>query len=155
MKCKMDYKWIKLNDDDIFILDEKNIYVLDKKHNTYRFCNQSNSHKYLQLTINRTVYRVHRILGYAYLGLDINNKSQLIDHIDRDGKNNKINNLRIVTHTENNWNKKCKGFRMYYGKYRAIIVVNKKQINLGLYDTQEEASKKYEEAKQKYHIIKK
>lgn len=149
----MDYKWIKINEDDIIILDEKTIYVLDKKYNTYKFCFQSDSHQYIQIVIKRKVYRTHRILAYAYLGLELNDKTKIIDHIDRNGKNNKISNLRIVSHTENNWNRECKGYRKYYDKYRAIIVVNHKQINLGLYDTPEEANKIYKDAKLKYHVI--
>lgn len=49
----------------------------------------------------------------------------------------------IATHT--------KGYRYIksLNKYKAIIIINKKEINLGLFDTPEEATKAYNEARAK------
>ena len=50
-------------------------------------------------------YLRHRIIAYCYLGLDLNDTKQHIDHIDHDKSNNDIMNLRIVTNQENHFNR--------------------------------------------------
>ena len=69
--------------------------------------------------------------------------------------NNNIDNLRIATKQENNWNTDAKG--CYYdkksGKWKACIGINRKRIHLGYYNTEEEAHEAYLEAKKKYHKI--
>ena len=99
-------------------------------------------------------YKVHRIIAMVYLGLDIDNPNQIIDHIDNNRKNNIINNLRIVNHQENCFNRiTTKGYRFRNGKYHAQIKLNYKKIHLGSFDTEQEARNAYLEAKEKYHII--
>lgn len=76
-----------------------------------------------------------------------------IDHIDNDRGNNKLSNLRLVTRAQNCMNRalyknkssKYKGvhLRKDTGKYRAIIRVNQKNINIGQFDTEIEAAKAY------------
>ena len=83
-----------------------------------------------------------------------------VDHIDGNTMNNRKHNLREVTHQQNNMNKTNKGqgnnkrkgvsYRKDRGKWRAYITVDNKQINLGMYDTEEEAIKVREEAEIKY-----
>ena len=59
-----------------------------------------NNKGYLIIRLNGKNYKIHRIVGYAFLGLDIDNPKQIIDHIDRNKQNNNMNNLRIVSHQE-------------------------------------------------------
>ena len=102
------------------------------------------------------LYQRHRIIGYCYLGLDINDVKQEIDHIDHDKLNNDIMNLRIVTHQENMFNKNnTKGYSWHKKtrKWHAEIRGNGKKISLGYWDTEEEARNAYLEAKEKYHIF--
>ena len=78
----------------------------------------------------------------------------IIDHIDGDKSNNKIDNLREVTNQQNAFNNKmAKGYTYDRGKYRACIVINAKKIYLGSFDTSEEARQAYLDAKKIYHII--
>lgn len=111
--------------------------------------------------------------GYIDLGLFVNNKHfhlqghqfayyykygkivEQIDHIDGNRSNNKISNLREVTHQQNCFNKKTKGyyFNKDKNKYISQIMIDKKKIHLGLYETEQEARQAYLDAKQKYHII--
>ena len=69
-----------------------------------------NNSGYVRVRLNGKVYKNHRIIAYAFLGLDINNPKQIIDHIDKNRQNNNVNNLRIVTSQENSFNTNAKGY---------------------------------------------
>lgn len=93
--------------------------------------------------------KVHRLVALAFIP-NPNNK-EFVDHIDGNGQNNNIENLRWATNQENNRNQKLsknndlkvKGvqLRKDTGKYRARITINQKLINLGNFDTLDEAIK--------------
>ena len=54
-------------------------------------------------------YKLHRLLAMVFLGLDIDDKTSVIDHLDGDGLNNEITNLRVCTARENQRN--CKNVK--------------------------------------------
>lgn len=85
--------------------------------------------------------RLHRLLGKAFLGLNIEDKKQMIDHIDGNGLNNSFENLRIVTNQENtkNYHTNIKSVQERYGKFRARIGKDGKSIISPTFDTTEEA----------------
>lgn len=89
----------------------------------------------------------------SFLDFDINNTKLQIDHIDRCPTNNNINNLRIVTHQENQFNRDAIGATIDRNKWKASISINNIKKNLGRFNTKEEAHNAYLEAKAKYHII--
>lgn len=74
-----------------------------------------------------------------------------LDHIDGDKANNKWNNLREATKTQNRANtvRTCnnksgyKGVCAHRGKFQASIGINGKDVYLGLYETAEEAHQVY------------
>ncbi len=115
---------------------------------------------YISIGIYGKSYLSHRL---AWLYMTGGWPKFEIDHID--GINipnfNKFSNLRDTD--KNNWNRGenknnttgyigvC--FDKDYNKYKASISVNNKDINLGRFNTPEEASEAYLEAKLKYHII--
>jgi hypothetical protein len=68
-------------------------------------------------------------------------KDKITDHINGDKLDNRKANLRFVTPLQSQMNTKKIGvnFRQDLNKYRAYIIVNKKQIALGVFDTYEEA----------------
>lgn len=76
-----------------------------------------------------------------------------IDHIDRDPTNNIPSNLRDVTQSENQHNRKAKGYTIEKatGKYYAQIKLNGKRHFLGKYKTAEEATAAYLKAKRRLH----
>jgi hypothetical protein len=78
-----------------------------------------------------------------------------LDHKNRVRNDNRISNLRISTKVQQNQNTNAKGYNWHEGtnKWRARIYYDKKQIHLGLFNTEEEARNAYLEAKKKYHII--
>jgi hypothetical protein len=79
----------------------------------------------------------------------------IIDHINRDKLDNRIVNLRSVTSQENQFNRGAKGYTYIENrnKYQAQIVIGGKFINLGHFNTPEEATDAYINAKQIYHNI--
>jgi hypothetical protein len=79
-----------------------------------------------------------------------------IDHINGDRCDNRIDNLRSVTRQQNQFNmNNVKGYCKYHksNKWRAYIKLNKKQIHLGLFNSEEEARKAYVDAKKVYHVF--
>ena len=92
----------------------------------------------------------HRLAWYIYKG--IMPKGQ-IDHIDRDPANNLEINLRDVTHSVNQHNRKAKGYTIEKrtGKYYAQIKLEGEQHFLGRFNTPEEATAAYLKAKKRLH----
>ena len=64
-----------------------------------------------------------------------------IDHINRDRLDNRWANLREVPKAVQSRNRTCKGVSrcMATGKFKAYVAVNKRQIWLGRFDTEQEA----------------
>lgn len=98
----------------------------------------------------------HRLIflyHYGYLPKEI-------DHIDRDGFNNKIENLRDVTRSQNNLNHNVRktnktGIKGVYWhkqtrKWSGSLTINKKKIYLGLFKTLDEAKEAREIAERLY-----
>ena len=99
------------------------------------------------------LFRIHRIIGFAYLGLDIDNPKIQIDHIDRNKQNNQLTNLRLVSLQQNQLNRFAKGYRKKGNKYETKITLNGKVYYLGMYPTRELAHNAYLEGKKILHII--
>jgi len=133
------------------ILVKRNGEFYEKKYVDGRGYNR------LHLSFNGKLkkYAVHRIIAYTYLGLDIENPKQIIDHIDRNKKNNNVTNLRVVTNQENMFNTNAKGYtwNKRKKKFQAQICVNGKKIHLGYFDKEEDAREAYLNAKQIHHIF--
>lgn len=158
----MDYfKIIELNEKRLAVYKTGEIVFWDTIKNK-QYKNGWNIHKggfknnYKNFIINGKNYYHHRILAYCFLNLDINDRTQYIDHINHNTTDNKLENLRIVSNQKNQWNqKKVKGYtyRKKINKYESSICFNKKQIYLGRFDTEEEAKNAYLDAKKIYHKI--
>ena len=98
-------------------------------------------------------YVEHRLIWMYYNG-DILD-GLFIDHINRIPDDNRIENLRLVTLQENQWNRstKCCFWDKANKKWRASIRINGKKKYLGYFDNKVDANNAYLEAKSKYHII--
>ena len=89
-----------------------------------------------------TNIHMHRVVVGAKDG-------EIVDHINRNGLDNRGCNLRISTFTENLRNSDRKGKSGYYGvwlcrnKFRAMLYINSKAMNIGTYETAIEAAKAY------------
>jgi len=79
---------------------------------------------------------------------------EYIDHKDGNRSNNRINNLREVTHQQNIFNiKSVKGYTKSHNRFRAKIVLDNITIQLGRFNTEDEAKQAYLNAKKIYHKI--
>jgi len=148
---------VEVNGTNLIILEDGVILTINDKGKKLER-KQSMRSNYLSLLLQKNYKQkrisTHRLMGLAFLGLDINNPQMCIDHRDHNTLNNNIDNLRIVSQQQNQFNRKnVKGFRKVGNKYRAEIVLNKKTYNLGLYPTKELAHNAYLKAKQIYHLI--
>jgi len=95
-------------------------------------------------------YLIHRLLAIEFIP-NPNNYS-LIDHIDRNPLNNKLDNLRWANLSQNNYNRKYNNLTSKYrgvywdkrkNKWGARISINRKSIFLGRYETEEEGALAY------------
>tara|TARA_R110000787_G_scaffold88827_1_gene188352 strand:+ start:925 stop:1401 length:477 start_codon:yes stop_codon:yes gene_type:complete len=108
--------------------------------------------KYYRFSLHRLIYWLHNP-EWDILDSSIVNNS--IDHIDGNRLNNNIENLRVVTNQENQFNRTgAKGYYWNKGKWKADIRLNGKNKHLGLFDNEDDARNAYLEAKKIYHIIK-
>lgn len=102
--------------------------------------------------VGEVLYRIrmHRVIMNA-------KKGQVIDHHNRDGLDNRKDNLRPATRTQNNWNSR-RGFDsatsrykgVFYdkrrGKYRAVLSIDGKRKHLGYFDNELDAARAYDAA---------
>ena len=115
------------------------------------------SNGYLNVKINQKPYAVHRLIFIMFNGF----LPKLIDHIDGNKLNNKIENLRSCDHITNGYNRKV-GTNNTSGhknvvwskqskKWRVTLHANKKFKDFGFFDDLELAALVAEEARNKYH----
>jgi hypothetical protein len=112
---------------------------------------------YYRLTINKKTYYVHQIVYLYHHGYI----PSYLDHIDGDGLNNKIENLRECTQSQNIANSKLskanssgyKGvtYRKDTKNWQAQITVNRKNISIGSYKTKKEAAIAYKNVSKKIY----
>lgn len=82
-----------------------------------------------------------------------------VDHINGNGLDNRRENLRLVTKSQNMMNRGTqknstsgfKGVNKHQGKWRAYILENRRQRHLGMFNTKEEAALAYNEAAKVIH----
>ncbi len=107
---------------------------------------------YRRIRIHDIRYLAHRLAWLISEGEEPG--SLQVDHINGLRDDNRRENLRLVTHSENQHNKRqAKGYCLdsRARKWRAQIKINNKCIYLGYYATEEEARAAYIEAKAKFH----
>jgi len=112
----MDFKIIELFNNKLKVFECGKVLVLgQRKYNGKYYeknCYLRNGYKSLDLFFEgkRKHYQVHRIIAFAFLGLDIENPKQVIDHKNRDKLDNRVSNLRVVSNQENCFNRSSKGY---------------------------------------------
>lgn len=113
-------------------------------------------------SVGKTFYAVTRTHGIRLImhRLILNAPDSLVvDHIDHNGLNNRRSNIRICTQSQNCMNKKGQSnsttgyrgvsFHKRKNKFQATIMVNRKQMYLGSFNTALEASGAYQAAAKK------
>lgn len=117
---------------------EKARALIDKddyeKIKDYKWC--LNGDGYAITRINKKILFLHHLIKPRHEFL-------LTEHHDTNPLNNKKDNLRYATKSQNGMNRKSKGYywKKEKNKWQAKININKKQIHLGFFTKKEDAIK--------------
>lgn len=98
----------------------------------------------LRVTVDRQAYYAHRLAWLLHFGVE---PDGIIDHLNGNPADNRIENLRIATYAENSRNKRVavrastghRGIYLRRGRFRVITRVRGKTITIGTFDTMAEA----------------
>ena len=131
--------------------NERAICDKDKVEELKQYCWHVSRNGYAVSRKDGKWYRMHRIIANA-------NCDELVDHMNRNKLDNRIENLRIASSSINNFNKNIRdsksGITGVYkrgSKWRSTITVNHINIHLGYFDTLEEAIESRNIAELKYY----
>lgn len=112
---------------------------------------------YRAVRVGESTFYVHRIVWKMHYGVDPDGQ---IDHIDGDGTNNAIVNLRVVNAVENHRNQRLRRSNKSgilgvskvkrNGKWRSSITIHGHHVHLGVFDSIEEAAAARESANREY-----
>ena len=129
---------ITINGADLKVYPSGKIFKIDGRSGKWTCIKGTSLTKgHLQTEINFKKISHHRIVAHAYFGFDLSSPL-MIDHRDRNPKNNAVWNLRIVNPQENVWNNSYKGIWKDEGGIRTSIYIDKKPIQKR-FKTEEEA----------------
>lgn len=138
---------------DLFDYDQSTghlVYRIDKSGHVIRGHRAGSVQgRYRRVMINGVTYREHHLVWLHYYGEPVPEGLE-IDHINHDGGDNRIVNLRAVTNSGNKHNRrlmrsnKTSGvtgvcFGKAQGKWLAYIMIEKKNKYLGVFETKEAA----------------
>jgi len=138
------------NYEGLYSLDLNNNEVYGHKHKKYKQKRLRYKGYYeIKLCKNskKKIFKLHRLIYEVYYGT-IPDKMQ-VDHIDNNKQNNNIENLRLVTNQQNQWNRKTSKTNLSTGHkcitktkwntYKVVISKNKKTVYRKTFKTLEEA----------------
>lgn len=138
---------IKLTKNKWALIDTEDLYKIKE----FKWCS---SHAYALTGVYWKKIYMHRIIINPFM-------DEQVDHINGDGLDNRKENLRVCTNTQNQYNSKkrkntsskYKGVSFYKlsKKWNAKLQYNKKSLNLGYFNSEIEAAKAYNNASLKYH----
>lgn len=107
----------------------------------------------------RKVFEIHLLVAYSFLNHKPCGHNIVVDHIDNNPLNNKLNNLQLISQRENATKDKNPksgktgvSFHTKYNKFVSRIKIKQKQIFLGCYLSKEEASEMYQKAVKNVHF---
>jgi hypothetical protein len=141
-------------------LERKYFYLNKQKTFKEKILKQSKNTKgYLFVTLFcdglRKSFMIHSLVMMTFCNHK-NSSKIVVDHIDNNKLNNKLNNLQIITQRLNASKdrlKKSNYTGVYWRKdakrWQSLIYINKKHIHLGYFKTEDEAVNAYKNALKK------
>ena len=98
-------------------------------------------------------YKVHKLIAMTFLNHNPCGMKEVIDHIDNNKLNNRLDNLQITDNRHNcskdvkNKTSKYTGVCFVYSRsdWKAQITINGKNKHIGYYDNELDASKAYQD----------
>ena len=130
-----------------------------RKSGKIKFLKNSLNGEYYRVILskeNKTkIFLIHQLIAMTFLGHKPDKHKLVIDHINSNKLDNRIENLRIVTQRENTTKERTlksglpTGVTVCGKKFRSRISINKIKKNIGLFLTSEEASQAYQNELQK------
>lgn len=124
----------------------------------------TNASGYLMVSLSDGNYeslKIHRLMAIVFLGYIPNGNKIVVDHINNIKTDNRLSNLQVITHRKNcskdKWRKgtssKYTGVSLhkYSNKWRATFYIKRKQIFLGYFKREEEASEAYQNYLKEYN----
>ena len=151
-----DYRIMVLNDTTMKCFRDGRIFTLFKRTNQYgkkgewvERITKPNNEGYIPIRLGKKAYLSHRLIMIAFVG----ESDQDVDHINRIKTDNRFENLRYCTGTENqlnrDWVDNAKGYYLYQSKWTSYININGKKKHLGCFDKEEDAREAYVVARDK------
>ena len=156
VKYGYSYRRISMGEGKYALVDQKDYYRL----NYYNWTTKGSGERCYAVRLECDSKRMRFVsMHRAIMGRP---KGLQVDHRNRKRLDNRRENLRTATNSQNQYNKnktKSKTSSIYKGvtyikstgKWRAQIMVSRKNIALGEYDEEIEAAKAYDEGAKKYH----
>jgi len=154
-----------MQDDSVVVIDPEDYPMVSK----YRWHLSSPTIKgmaYARCFIGRFNGKMKLGLMHRMILGTVDQPEVYVDHIDHDTKNNRRSNLRIATKEQSTHNRRVRthwrgkpldsAYKGVFlckttGRWRARIVIDKKNVSLGVFDTEKLAALAYNEAAIQHH----
>lgn len=145
-----------ISDDGRFKKYERGVWIEIKS-----YLKESRRGHYLRVSLSsaekkRCHFYVHKLIWEVFVGPVPEN--YVVDHVNGDRFDNRLENLRLATRSENNLNSAPQGTRRFKGvihlesgNYRAQIRVGGQTRSLGTFGDMDEAARAYDVAAMQHH----
>ena len=94
-------EWLECVVDDDYLIWSEYPYPIKKKGNDRIIKEKANNEGYICCSLNCKTYKKHRIIGFQFIDNDDPEHKTQIDHINHNRADNRIENLRWVSASEN------------------------------------------------------
>ena len=104
----------------------------------------------LSISGKKKRFRIHQLVAVAFLGHEVDGFKAVVNHKDFNRQNNRKANLEITSQRNNADQKHLASASKYVGvcpagkKWKAAIWIDKVNVYLGVYATEEEANEAYQ-----------